>query len=219
MYNLKSSQILFVTVGIVLVSTLTSAVPLLPGGAVGINGTNLPGLVVEDPDRTVTAGPCTFTLRDRVTQNPDTTYNFNHWFELTSNDWAANGYLVKIISFEESGFAGYSTDVDWDPTTSNGTINPFAASRTATGDIVTFFQYTPEIMALNAQTYYSTTQTNALAYALVGTSTINIQMMLPTGAPGDIFSGSVDTFAPVPEPTTLLLLGLGIFGLLRKHRA
>ena len=212
----KRNPILFVALGILLVSAVASAVPLLPGNSVGINGTNLPGDVKEDDNLSVTVGPCTFNLRDRVTENPDGTYNFNHHFELLSNDWAANGYFVSIVSFAESGFMGYSTDVDWDPTTNNGVISPFAASRDASGDVIIFDNYDPAIIGLNEQTDFTTTQTDALAYALVGTSTITIQMMLPTGGPDEIFSGTIDTFAPIPEPATLTLLVLG--GLLLRRK-
>lgn len=216
--QIKAALITLAAIAAVLNCTSASAVVLVPGGSVALPGTNLPGLVVEDIDRNVVVGPATFILRDRVTQNGDGTYNFNHFFELVSNTLAANGYAVSIVSFDESHFAGFSTSVDWDPTTLNGTISPAFADRNASGDIVTFRNYSPAVMNINAQTYYSTTQTDALAYGLVGSSTIKIQMMLPTGAPGDTFTGSVDTFAPIPEPATIMLLGLGALSLLRKRR-
>jgi hypothetical protein len=217
--QIKIAFIAVVALGVVLNCTVASAVLLAPGGSVALPGTNLPGLVVQDIDRNVTVGPATFILRDRVTKNGDGTYNFNHFFQLTANTLATNGYFVKIVSFAESSFAGFSTSVDWDPTTLNGTISPAFADRSASGDIVIFRDYTPATMNINDQTYYSTTQTDALAYDLVGTCSINIQMMLPTGAPGDVFSGSVDTYAPTPEPATIAILGLGAVALLRKRRS
>jgi hypothetical protein len=219
----KTNQITFVlitlaAVTVVLNCTAASAVMLTPGGSVALPGSNYAAVVLQDINRSVTVGPTTFNLRDRVTKNGDGTYNFEHFAQLTANSFAANGYSVKLVSFEESHFTGFSTNVDWDPTTANGVISPALGDRNASGDIITFKNYTPALMNLNDQTYYSTTQTNALAYALAGTCTINIQMMLPTGGPGDTYSGSVDTYAPTPEPATLALLSLGGLVVSRRKR-
>ena len=216
MREIKSSQVLFAALVIVFVSTLAPAVLLMPGNSVALPGTNLPGFVVEDNVLPVVVGPCVFSLRDRVTQNGDGTYNFNHFFQLISNPFAADGISVAVVAFIESGFTGYLTNVDWDPTTFIGTVNPLVASRSADSDVILFSQYDPPIINLGEASYFTTTQTNAMDYDVVGTSTIVIVLLSPTGDPLGQFSGTVATFNPIPEPASLILLGVGCLFAFRK---
>ncbi|MDB5173701.1 MAG: hypothetical protein JWN51_2474 [Phycisphaerales bacterium] len=194
------------------------AVDLPSGGSVVPPNTNYAALVVEDPTRTVVLTDAanvvldTVTIRDRVTLLSTGTYSFERFIQNGPGFVAPHPTLGRY-TFTESGFAGYSTSVDYD-STSGGSSFPATATRTATGNSVSFGSFSPTDTLIDGQrTDVMTDRTNATAYALVGTTTITCEV---NGIP---VSGSVATFAPIPEPASLGLLGLAGLSLLRRRQA
>lgn len=185
------------------------AVPLAPGNTVNVSGSNYAADVVEDVDRTVqlfdTSNDLisTVTVRDRVTQLAGGTYNFERFLlNGPSSPLAGNASILRY-DVGTTGYTGFATDVDFDPTTTDGTAGPQTVTRSADGNTVTFndpFQPN-DVLTADTQTDYLTIQTDAPSYALTGTITV-------TGSVGGNFvSGSTVAFAPaLPEPAMLALM-------------
>jgi hypothetical protein len=193
------------------------AVDLPPGGTVTPPNTNYPATVVEDPTRTVVLTDAAndvldvVTIRDRVTLLGTGTYNFERFIANGPGAVAPNPTLGRY-TFTETGFTGYTTSVDYD-STSGGSSFPTTASRSTSGDSISFGLFSPTDTLTDGQkTDVMTNRTNATGYALVGTTKITGEVN------GILVSGSVATFAPVPEPTSLGLLGLAGLGLLPRRR-
>jgi hypothetical protein len=192
-----------------------SAVVVSPGGTVAISGTNFPGLVIQDVFRSVTLTDGTvITLQDRITQVASGHLSFDRIIRNTSN------VTINIKDLVETGFAGWTTDVDFDPTSTGIVVEPHTATRDAAGISVTFTNMvspalSPSPIATPTSLSRAMTDlTNAFNFSLTGTTTIDAFAV--TGAP---ISGTVTTFAPaVPEPGSFALLGANSLLLLRRRR-
>ena len=191
------------------------AVALTPGNTVSLPGNQYPvRTAVEDVDRQVDLYTSsnvyvqTVTIRDRVTQMADGSYGFEP-FLLNGSATSGNVNLVRY-SLSDAGFAGFSTDVDYDNTSITGSVTPneypVQATRSADGNTVRFndpFQLS-DSLAAGQQTDFMDIETNARDYDLVGTITVTGDA---TGV--GLVSGSVKVFAPiVPEPGSAGLLAL-----------
>lgn len=199
---------LLCALGVAALSPRAMGVPLVPGGSVATTGTNYSATIVADVDRSIALLPdvCPFvcdpigniTIRDRVTRLASGTYNFERYFQQGSSIPSSD------LSIVESDFAGFATDVDFDPTTLQGISHPTSADRSASGDTVNFRAFSDPI-GLNEHSDFMTIQTDATSYDATGLITVHLNI----GSAA--FHGLTDAFTPaVPEPSSALLLaGMG----------
>jgi hypothetical protein len=204
-------------------SPVAQGAVLAPGGTALIKGTNYPASVLQDVDRIISLLPddcpvgvgCDplpgLFLRDRVTQLGSGTVNFERLLRL--QDFVPS---VSGISTSESGFSGFTTDAEYDPSTLNGSTHPTQVDRSAgSGDLITFSNFSPDSLGAGQNSDFLTIQTDATAYALIGTVSVHVTL----GAQG--FHGDVPVFAPaVPEPASLasLLCCAALITQRRAHR-
>jgi hypothetical protein len=208
---LKSSLLLH---GLLLAASASHAVPIAAGGFISpLPGTTvaarpeLAGTVVEDTVRNVsgtfTETGQTFSLQvqDRVVRAVDGTYDF--YYQVTMLDKPPS----YPLSIRRGGFVGWSTDIGW-RLDGSGSLAPESGSRTADGDRLQFnFAFG---VPVGAETYFMLIDTNATAYAMTGTATVDLSPAFNVNG-----YASFATFAPaVPEPSTYALFGFGLAGLI-----
>jgi len=156
----------------------------------------------------------TGTLYAAVIQEVSGTLSFYYQIhnDLTSPD--------ALERFTNQSFAGFATDVDYrtdgtagivagfDPAVvlvrPVGTIGSRFATRNSTGAVVGFTMPSTGITQ-GADSYWHYIRTNATQYTSGSTALLN----------GGI--ATVPTFAPIPEPTTLAMLAVGGFALIRRR--
>lgn len=188
-----------------------SAVVLAPGASSALTGTNTPGLVIQDPIRSLTLSDGTVIgVQDRVDRLASGNLEFDRVVRNTSN------VTITLVDVVTTGFAGFTTDVDFDPTSTGTVGEPHFASRSASGNAITFTQMaSPTIVAGNLSRFMDDI-TNATSYTLTGTTTVDALNV--AGAP---ITGSVSAFAPaVPEPASIGVMGIGATAaMLRRRRS
>jgi hypothetical protein len=197
-----------------------AAIPLAPGGAVAPVGTtsaadpNLVGLVVaSDPLRpfqildgqgnVVVEG----NLQDRVVVSAALGTMI---FAPRLRDLIGTGVVVGLV---DRDFAGFSTDVEY-RVDGLGDVGPDGISRSAGAGDELAFSYAPSVIDPPEEALFLSVLTDALDFAAVGSTTIFARDV--TGA---LYSVTLeDTNAPIPEPSTLVLGGLGLIALARGRR-
>ena len=157
-----------IAAGLFWASATASGSVVAPGGTIAISGTNFPGLVIQDVERSLTLSNGTIiTIQDRITQVASGNLSFDRVIRNTSD------VPIVIKDLVESGFSGFTTDVDFDPTSTGLVSEPHTAVRDGAGNTITFTQMTSPTIASGDLSRFMTDLTNASAYALTGTTTVD----------------------------------------------
>ena len=151
-------------------ATQALAVNLPPGGSVALPGSNVGGTVIHDElidfEIRGPAGVLLYKgkLQDRVFRMASGKLAFSHYIRDT-----VAGLNGRVVRLSRIGFAGFTTDVDFDPT-GLGTVAPTDATRSADGSLVAFEFTDP--LASGAGSEWARTGTDADFFALGGATTI-----------------------------------------------
>lgn len=182
------------------------AIPLGPGGFVLTPGTTLAarpellGTVIADPVIPFTGtdvfGNVLFTgsLQARVVRE-DVLGTLDFYYRIFNDATSLDG----ISRLSTTNFSSVSTDVDW-RIDGLGTVAPTFSTRSITGSTVSFdFEASPVLPGQESRFMFI--KTDVTEFGPGSTVLIN-------GG-----RAAVETFAPVPEPASLILLGSGLAGL------
>jgi len=203
------------------------AAPLIPGGT-AVPTANTLGL---DPSLAGTTLACigaggqgtpfatanyAGTLHSCVVQEVGGTLTFYYQIQLNANP------AGEVLRFNNTDFSGFTTDVGYRLDGMNGVLpvidfnqavpgtqGAIGADRSPNGSLVgfdffDFFNGSP--LVSGSTSYWHYIRTNATQYTLGSTQMI------------DGSNTTVTTFAPIPEPMTAGLLGLGALALIRRRR-
>ena len=209
---MKLSKITFATASLVAASA-ANAVILTPGAFTDLPGTVTPGgTVIEDVDQSFSfaayGGTVSGFVQNRVVRKGDGTLFFA-WRMF--NDAASSGNIqdLRLGNFISSVYDG-----DWDPSSPGDISPPKAFLFNGTGGDVNFnFNKTtfPGGVAPGQSSNFFYLNTGATLYGQVA------QYDLTNMGQTEI-SGEYATFAPVPEPATFAVVGIGILALTRRKR-
>lgn len=201
----NSSKLVSAAFAALVVTTTAQAVVVNPNQTVALSGTNFIG-----------NGPLQGSLEASVSANFQGLDAFNNviftgtllqdvWRESASNTITFYYQIINdstsstsITELSSSNFTGWNTDVEY-LTDLGGTVAPVLASRDFSGSNVNFKFFNPPIGPGSVEpgmvSYGLMIRTNATDFTLGSTSLID----------GGV--ANVQTYAPVPEPATLVILG------------
>jgi len=192
------------------------AVALPAASTVGLPGTTvaahpeLAGLVLEDVDQPFsfidsTGHTLSGVVQNRVVRSSvDGTLDF-YWRIKNTNGESASGDPGAITAFRVGGFGNLALDADW-RIDGLGTVHPNQAHRFPNPSFINFLFNEPALVPTNDSVFFFL-DTQATNYAKVGFYDF-------TGTGGNGISASFNTFAPVPEPSSFIVLGGGLLALL-----
>ncbi len=196
--------------------TAAGAVALPTASTVGLPGTTvaahpeLAGLVLEDVDQPFsfldsTGHTLSGVVQNRVVRSSvDGTLDF-YWRIKDTSGSSASGDPGAITAFRVGGFGNLALDADW-RIDGLGTVHPNQAHRFPNPSFINFLFNAPALVPTNDSVFFFL-DTQATNYAKVGIYDF-------TGTGGNGISASFATFAPVPEPSSFVVLGGGLLALL-----
>ena len=171
------------------------------------------GVVLEDIMTPYSFGGGGETLTGRIQNrvvryDDDGTLGF-HW-GIRADDYDRETNNGDLFGFRVTGFAGYTLDADYSPT-SIGTVAPDIARYFGidAGSVNWLFQ--TDLVGAGEWSRFFRLDTQATDYAMTGLYDL-------LGDNVASISGIFPTFAPIPEPATLGLLGLVSAGIWFKRR-
>ncbi len=198
---------IFILAGVASAALSMAQAPLAPGGSSLVPVVALgPGTIIDSRIGLFSGldffGNVAFTGRFEsiVFQRPSGELSFLYRFSNTGG-----GLADPINRIATTDFAGFATAVRQDPAFAFGIspTNTISADRSANGRRVGF-----DFVAVNPGEYSSLliVDTNARAYRPGQVSILN-------GG-----TANIQSFAPVPEPATMLALGAGVAALVRRRK-
>lgn len=220
--TLKVSVTLAVAMLAMSLNQSSDAVLLAPNSTVALPGTTvavepqLAGTVLEDVDQSfsfvdTTGHTLSGVVQNRVVRSSvDGTLDF-YWRIKDTSGTSASGDPGAITSFRLGGFGDFELNANW-RIDGLGTVNPDQAHRFADPSFVNFLFGGTGLTPTNDSVFFFL-DTKATAYAKIGSYDF-------TGTGGNGISSSYATFAPVPEPSSVVLLvgGLLAVGWIGRRR-
>ena len=177
----------------------------LPGTTVAAEP-QLAGTVLEDVDQPFSFVDSTGHTLSGVVQNRvvrssvDGTLDF-YWRIKDTSGTSASGDPGAITSFRVGGFGDIELNANW-RIDGLGTVNPDEAHRFADPSFVNFLFGGNGLTPTDDSVFFFL-DTKATAYAKIGIYDF-------TGTGGNGISSSYATFAPVPEPSSVMLVVAGL---------